>query len=80
MDGELKKFIDIHFFFLTILLFLRLPAYLTVFMGWMLGITYEFRGLENIDTKKGGVTILNHQSGLDLICKHFIDYFQHFND
>lgn len=49
-------------------------------MGWMLGITYEFRGLENIDTKKGGVTILNHQSGLDLICKNFIDYFQHFNN
>lgn len=44
----------------------------------MLGVTYEFRGLENIDTKKGGVTILNHQSGLDLICKNFIDYFRHF--
>lgn len=41
-------------------------------MGWMLGITYEIRGLENIDTKRGGVTILNHQSGLDLICKNLL--------
>lgn len=37
-------------------------------MGYLLGVTYEIRGLENINKKKGGVTVLNHQSALDLIC------------
>lgn len=32
----------------------------------LLGFTYELRGKENINTDKGGVVVINHQSGVDL--------------
>lgn len=34
-----------------------------------MGLTYEVRGHENIDPKKGGVVLINHQSGIDLAGK-----------
>lgn len=32
-----------------------------------MGLTYEVRGNDNIDRKKGGVVLINHQSGIDLV-------------
>lgn len=32
-----------------------------------MGLTYEVRGHNNIDRNKGGVVIINHQSGIDLV-------------
>uniref|UniRef100_U5ETZ2 1-acyl-sn-glycerol-3-phosphate acyltransferase n=1 Tax=Corethrella appendiculata TaxID=1370023 RepID=U5ETZ2_9DIPT len=43
------------------------PAYGCRKMAHLLGLTYELRGLENVDRQKGGIILLNHQSALDLV-------------
>lgn len=40
------------------------------YLGTLLGITFEVQGLENIQKEKGGVVLMNHQSGIDLISKN----------
>lgn len=48
-----------------------MPARGSLLLGRLLGVTFELRGLENIDKNKGGVVIVNHQSALDMfICSH----------
>lgn len=37
----------------------------------MLGVTFEIRGIENIQKKTGGVVVMNHQSAIDLGSKRF---------
>lgn len=32
-----------------------------------MGLTFEVRGHDNIDRNKGGVVLINHQSGIDLV-------------
>lgn len=32
-----------------------------------MGVQFELQGLENIDEKRGGVVVLNHQTDLDMI-------------
>uniref|UniRef100_A0A336LPN0 1-acylglycerol-3-phosphate O-acyltransferase n=1 Tax=Culicoides sonorensis TaxID=179676 RepID=A0A336LPN0_CULSO len=47
------------------------PSKCFIFLGKLLGITFEVRGLENIDKERGGVVVVNHQSALDIIiCCH----------
>lgn len=53
---------DYHF-----CLFIRIPAWLAVKIGHLLGASFELRGLENINRDIGGVVLINHQSAIDLI-------------
>lgn len=59
----------------------RIAAYITSFIGYTLGVTHEIEGLENVDQKKGGVIVINHQCGLDFICNltkyFFLDKIKH---
>lgn len=45
------------------------------YLGVLLGITFEVQGLENVQKEKGGVVLMNHQSGIDLISKILKNYF-----
>lgn len=48
-----------------------MPSRGCILLGRLLGVVYELRGLENIDTTKGGVMLVNHQSSLDMfVCSH----------
>ncbi|KAG4079390.1 hypothetical protein HA402_008082 [Bradysia odoriphaga] len=42
------------------------PALGTRFIMWLMGLTYEVRGEQHINREKGGVIVINHQSGIDL--------------
>ncbi|XP_037048093.1 1-acyl-sn-glycerol-3-phosphate acyltransferase alpha [Bradysia coprophila] len=44
-----------------------LPAWACKSMLSLMGLTYEVRGHDNIDRNKGGVVLINHQSGIDLV-------------
>lgn len=44
-----------------------MPAYGCVKLGRLLGVSFEVRGLENIERSKGAVVIINHQSAIDLV-------------
>lgn len=48
----------------------------TRFVMWLMGLTYEVRGEQHINRKKGGVIVINHQSGIDLA--GWIKYYQIF--
>lgn len=50
-----------------------IPAWTIVQFGKIIGISFEVQGLENINRDKGGVVLINHQSGLDLIGENFYD-------
>lgn len=45
----------------------RIPAYLCIGFGKMLGASFTVRGKENINRNHGGIVLMNHQSALDLI-------------
>lgn len=45
----------------------RLPAWGCTLLLQSMGLTYEVRGHNNIDRNKGGVVLINHQSGIDLV-------------
>lgn len=47
----------------------RMPAWGCRLLLQILGVTYEVRGLENINKSHGGVVLMNHQSGIDLAGK-----------
>jgi lysophosphatidate acyltransferase len=47
------------------------PAWCIVQVGKFIGVSFEVQGIENINRDKGGVVLINHQSGLDLIGKKF---------
>lgn len=47
----------------------RIPALGTRLIMWLMGLTYEVRGQEHINREKGGVIVINHQSGIDLAGK-----------
>lgn len=32
----------------------------------LMGLTYEIRGIENINVKRGGIVVINHQSIIDV--------------
>lgn len=44
-----------------------LPAYGVQLLARLLGMSFEIRGVENINQQKGGVVLVNHQSGVDLV-------------
>lgn len=44
----------------------RLPAWGCRLLLRLLGVNYEVRGLENIQTKTGSIVLMNHQSCIDL--------------
>lgn len=44
-----------------------LPAWGCKLILASMGLTFEVRGHENIDRNKGGVVLINHQSGIDLV-------------
>lgn len=48
----------------------RLPAWGCRLLLRALGVTYEVRGLENIQKNHGTVVVINHQSAIDLTGKH----------
>lgn len=48
----------------------RLPAWGCRLLLRALGVTYEVRGIENIQRDHGGVVLMNHQSAIDLTGKH----------
>lgn len=48
----------------------RLPAWGCRLLLRALGVTYEVRGLENIQPNHGAVVVINHQSAIDLTGKH----------
>lgn len=52
---------------LNLIPFSSFPAWACVQFGKLLGVTFEVRGLENINRKKGAVVLINHQSGIDLM-------------
>ncbi|KAG5684941.1 hypothetical protein PVAND_014149 [Polypedilum vanderplanki] len=43
------------------------PAWCIVKVGELLGVSFEVQGIENINPDKGGVVLINHQSGIDLM-------------
>lgn len=46
---------------------IRLPAWGCKLILASMGLTFEVRGHDNIDRNKGGVVLINHQSGIDLV-------------
>lgn len=44
-----------------------IPAWCIVKVGQLIGASFEIQGLENVNRKSGGVVLINHQSGIDLI-------------
>lgn len=44
-----------------------IPAWCIVKVGQLIGASFEIQGLENVNIKSGGVVLINHQSGIDLI-------------
>lgn len=46
-----------------------IPAWFVVKAGQLVGVSFELQGLENIKKDHGGVVLINHQSGIDLIGK-----------
>lgn len=49
----------------------RVPAWGCRRLLRLLGVTFEVRGVENIQHKSGGVVVINHQSAVDLGSKLF---------
>lgn len=46
-----------------------IPAWCMVQAGKIIGVYFDVQGIENINKDKGGVILINHQSGIDLIGK-----------
>lgn len=46
-----------------------LPAWFVIKAGELVGVSFELQGLENVKKDHGGVVLINHQSGIDLIGK-----------
>lgn len=51
----------------------RMPAWSCRFILRLLGVTYEVKGLANINKTKGGIVLMNHQSALDLAGESFVN-------
>lgn len=54
----------------------RIPAYIIGVAADLLGASFKFRGFENVDLKKGGVVVINHQSAPDIARNILITYFK----
>lgn len=50
----------------TRFILLSLPTLINRWMIWVLGVTFEVRGKENINKNHGGVVLMNHQSLIDM--------------
>lgn len=54
---------------LNVYTYFRLPSIGCRLLLRILGVSYEVRGIENIQHERGGVVLVNHQSGIDLAGK-----------